>query len=165
MIIGENSATQSANEIYSKLNQKYAKLDSIDKQDEAQQFDKNDYARSSKAENFDERDYQRVLNRFEKADADVRTHEQTHSASSSITSTPQYNYQVGPNGKLYAVGGHVKVDTSIPDDEKAAKAKLDEISQAASAPNSLSSADADISRTASLNKMLIETLKGDDNAS
>lgn len=165
MIVGQNITTQSASEIYSQLNQKYAKLDSIDKQDEAQQYDTNDYFRSAKSENYDERDYQRVLNRFEKSDQEIRTHEQTHSASSSVTSTPQYNYQQGPDGKLYAVGGHVKIDTSIPDDEKAAQAKLNEISDAASSPNSLSSADANISRTANLNKILLQTLQGDENAS
>ena len=164
MVIGENITTQSANEIYSKLNQNYAKLDSIDKQEEAQKYDTNEYSRSSKSENYDERDYQRVLNRFKKSDQEIRTHEQTHSAASNVASTPKYDYQVGPDGKLYATGGEVRLDTSIPDDEKAAQSKLDELQKASSAPNNLSSADAQISRTASLNKMLLQ-LQGDENAS
>ena len=163
MIIGENTAIQSANEIYSKMNQNYAKLDSIDRQEEAQQFDKDDYFRSSKSENFDREDYERVVKRFEDADTQIRTHEQTHSATSNIVSTPQYDYQTGPDGKLYATGGEVRVDTSIPKDEKAAQAKLDEIEDTSSAPNNLSSADAQISRQAQLNKALIYA-QGDDNA-
>lgn len=164
MVIGENLYTQSANEIYTKLNQNYAKLDSIDKQEDAQKFDKDEYFRSSKSENFDQRDYERVVKRFEDADSQVRLHEQTHAASSNLTSTPKYDYQVGPDGKLYATGGEVRIDTSIPDDEKAAQVKLDEIEDTASAPNNLSSADAQISRQAQLNKALLQ-LKGDENAS
>ena len=162
MVIGENLHTQSANEIYSKLNQSYGKLDAVDRQEEAQAYDKDDYFRSSKSENFDERDYERVVKRFEEADSQTRLHEQTHSSASNITSTPQYDYQVGPDGKLYATGGEVRVDTSIPKDEQAAQAKLDEIEDTASAPNNLSSADAQISRQAQLNKALLQ-LQGDEN--
>jgi hypothetical protein len=62
---------------------------------------------------------------------------------------------MGPDGKLYATGGHVRLDTSIPKDEDAAQAKLSQIQSAATAANELSGADAQIARTASLNKMLL----------
>lgn len=62
---------------------------------------------------------------------------------------------MGPDGKLYATGGHVRLDTSIPKDEASAIAKLDRLQKASTAPDGLSSADASIARTANLNKMLL----------
>lgn len=162
MFVGSN--LQSANEIYSKLNQNYAKLDSLEKDDVVEKFNKDDYNRVSSNENYDEKDYERVLSRYKQSDAQIRQHEQSH-ASSSIASTPDYDYQVGPDGKLYATGGEVRIDTSIPNDEKAAAFKLDQMQDSSSAPNELSSADAQISRTANLNKLLLQSLQGEENAS
>lgn len=154
----------SKNNIYAKLGQNYSKLASLDKQDAVEKFNKDDASRVTSSENYDEKDYERVLDKFEASDANIRSHEQSH-ASSIHASTPQYNYQQGPDGKLYAVGGNVRMDTSIPKDPAQAAAKMDNLSQAAGAPHDLSAADAQISRTANLNKMLLLSIQGDQNAS
>jgi hypothetical protein len=154
----------SRNEIYNKLGQNYSKLASLDKQDAVEKFNKDDASRISSNENYDEKDYERVLDKFEATDARTHTHEQTH-ASSVHASTPDYTYQQGPDGKLYALGGSVRMDTSVPKDEAAAAAKMENLSQASTAPHDLSAADAQISRTASLNKMLLLSIQGEENAS
>lgn len=163
MFVG--NSFQTANEIYSKLNQNYAKLDSLEKGDAVEKFNKDDYSRVTSNENYDEKDYERVLSRYKESDAQIRQHEQAHAAASPYASTPDYSYSVGPDGKLYATGGEVRVDTSMPKDKEAAAHKLDELDQLSSAPNDLSAADAQISRTANLNKMLLQSLQGEDNAS
>lgn len=68
---------------------------------------------------------------------------------------------MGPDGKLYATGGNVRLDTSLPKDEGAALAKLNELQKASSSPSGLSGADAQIARTANLNKMLILSKQGE----
>lgn len=143
MILGENTLTQSASDIYTKLNQNYEKLDSIDRQEHAQEFNTNDYFRSGKSENYDERDYQKVLNKFEKSDENIKAYEEVNSAKAEA----------------------VKNNTVIPNDEKESQATSNESSDASNSSNSLNAAGADISRTANLNKMLLETIIGDENAS
>lgn len=65
---------------------------------------------------------------------------------------------MGPDGKLYATGGHVRFDTSMPSNPVEAKLKLDELQKASSAPEGLSGADSSIAITANLNKMLLSSL-------
>lgn len=64
---------------------------------------------------------------------------------------------------MYATGGYVTLNVSIPKDESAAIAKLNEMQKASSSPSGLSGADASISQVANLNKMLILSQKGDEN--
>ncbi|WP_419769749.1 MAG: putative metalloprotease CJM1_0395 family protein [Candidatus Marinarcus sp.] len=156
---------QSSSAIYAKLAEKYAQLAKIDAEEQKSSYDKVDSIEASGVpKNLDANDYQRVLQKFKNSDSQVRAHEQAHASSgAATTSAIQYNYQTGPDGKLYAVGGSVRLETSIPKDEKAAAFKLNQLQNAASAPNNLSGADAQIARTAVLNKMLLQ-LKGDSNA-
>lgn len=154
----------SINQLYSKLSEKYAQLAKVNQQEKLESVQKKDHFDvSGTPENYDEQDFKRVLEKFKKTDANIRSHEQVHATIGATTSPISYVYQQGPDGKMYAVGGHVKLDVSLPDDPKAASYKLDQIKKAASAPGDMSSADASISTQASLNKMLLE-LKGEDNA-
>ena len=146
---------QSASAIHQQIAIKKSELSAIDKKEEQKSlFEKNDTVNITNSE-VDENDYQRVLEKFKALDAKTRAHEQQHAAAGDTKGAISYNYQVGPDGKLYATGGHVKLDTSIPNDPEAALAKLEKLSNAAGAPSELSSADAAISRAANLNKMLI----------
>jgi len=146
---------QSASAINQQIAIKKSELSAIDKKEEQKSlFEKNDTVNITNSE-VDENDYQRVLEKFKALDAKTRAHEQQHAAAGDTKGAISYNYQVGPDGKLYATGGHVKLDTSIPNDPEAALAKLEKLSNAAGAPSELSSADAAISRAANLNKMLI----------
>lgn len=150
-----DSSSLSTSSIYQQIATKKAKLASIDKKEEEKSlFEKNDTVDLT-SKSYDENDYQRVLEKFKNLDAQTRAHEQQHASLGDTKGAISYNYQTGPDGKLYATGGHVRLDTSLPQDEEAALAKLDKLANAASAPSELSGADAAISRAASLNKMLL----------
>lgn len=153
-----------SSDVYAQLAQKFAELDKIDQEEKKASFEKVDSIESSGIpNNYDEQDYLRVLEKFKQRDSQVQSHEQAHASNTTTTAPISYTYQVGPDGKLYATGGHVRLDTSIPQDEKAASYKLSQLQKAASANSDLSSADAQIARTANLNKMLILS-QGENNA-
>src|SRR5712692_3393491 len=59
-------------------------------------------------------------------DRHVRSHEQAHLAAAGqyARGGPSYQYQTGPDGKQYAIGGEVSIDTSpIPGDPAATAQK------------------------------------------
>ena len=146
--------SQSVSTLYAQLAQKQAQLANIDKED-MQKSTADAYDKTSSLSKYDEQDYQRVLSKFKKLDGETKTHEQLHASNAPTTTAINYNYQVGPDGKLYATGGHVRFDTSIPEDPNDADLKLQQLQSAASAPNQLSSADAQIARVANLNRFLL----------
>lgn len=153
----------SASTIYAQLAQKKSELASIDKKE----FEKSAFEKKDKVvlgeKNYDESDYSRVVEKFKSKDKEIRNHEQIHANLGKSSSPINYNYQMGPDGKLYAMGGYVKLDVSMPTDPKAAMAKIEQIKKASSSPNDLSTADLGIAQTANLNKMLLLSLKGDEN--
>ncbi|MDP6361252.1 MAG: putative metalloprotease CJM1_0395 family protein [Planctomycetota bacterium] len=94
---------------------------------------------------------QQELEKLKARDAEVRKHENDHHrrAGRYARSTPQYEYQRGPDGKQYAVGGHVKIDVSpVPDDPKATIEKMKVIKEAAEAPEKPSAQDKTVARKA-----------------
>jgi hypothetical protein len=85
-----------------------------------------------------------VVTKLQARDADVRAHEQAHIAAGGalITSGVAYTYEQGPDGRMYAVGGDVSIDTSaVAGDPKATLAKALQIEAAALAPADPSSQD------------------------
>lgn len=76
-------------------------------------------------------------------DREVRAHEQTHaSIGGQYASAPSYTYERGPDGRMYAVEGEVKIDTSpIPNDPEATLEKAEVIQRAALSVAEPSSAD------------------------
>jgi len=77
-------------------------------------------------------------------DREVRAHEQAHlvAAGQYAVGGPSYQYETGPDGKRYAVGGEVRLDTSgIPDNPEATMRKMEQIQRAALAPRDPSSQD------------------------
>ncbi len=77
-------------------------------------------------------------------DQEVRSHERAHAAAAGSLSkgAPSFEFQRGPNGQLYAVGGEVQIDTSgVPGDPEATLAKAQQIQQAALAPSQPSAQD------------------------
>lgn len=76
-------------------------------------------------------------------DREVRAHEQTHaSIGGQYASAPSYTYERGPDGRMYAVSGEVKIDTSpIPNDPQATLEKAEIIQRAALSVAEPSSAD------------------------
>jgi hypothetical protein len=164
MIIGSGHITES--EIRIKLYDKYAQLGNLDQKElrESQiQKTQQDYFDSETiAGKYDKNDYERVLEKFKSMDANVKAHEQTHASLTGTTAPIQYNYQMGPDGKMYATGGSVRLDTSIPSDPKAAMAKMDELKKSATSSGSdMSSADSSIAIQANLMKMKLQIQEED----
>ncbi len=87
---------------------------------------------------------------LEERDADVKRHEQAHfQAGGKYASPPKYEYQTGPDGKRYAVGGSVDIDMSeVPDDPQATLEKARVIKRAALAPEDPSAQDRKVARQA-----------------
>ena len=77
------------------------------------------------------------------ADREVRAHEQAHMAAGGnlVRSGANFEYTVGPDGKRYAVGGEVTIDTSEEKDPDATLRKAGRIRQAAMAPAKPSAQD------------------------
>lgn len=98
---------------------------------------------------------QRVLRELKARDREVRAHENAHKTAGSglVVSGPNYTYQTGPDGKRYAIGGDVKLDTSkIPNDPEATMKKADKIRRAALAPSEPSAQDLKVARQANVMK-------------
>ena len=94
---------------------------------------------------------QRLLDKLKATDARVRTHEEAHMAAggSLVRGGPNYQYQKGPDGKAYAVGGEVSVDTSpVSGDPAATIRKAEQIKRAALAPADPSGQDRSVASEA-----------------
>ncbi|GIX36186.1 MAG: hypothetical protein KatS3mg126_1965 [Lysobacteraceae bacterium] len=80
---------------------------------------------------------QAELARLAARDREVRAHEQAHLAAGGplVTRGPSYTYRTGPDGRRYAVGGEVGIDTSpVRGDPQATLDKAQRIRAAALAP-------------------------------
>jgi len=80
---------------------------------------------------------QSQVDALKKRDADVRQHEAAHLAAAGglARGGASYDFQTGPDGRQYAVGGHVDIDTSpVKGDPHATLAKAQTIARAALAP-------------------------------
>jgi len=91
------------------------------------------------------------VNELKAIDQKVRAHEQAHlSAASGLSaSSPSYSYTRGPDGKNYAVGGEVNIDTgAISDDPQATINKMRAVQSAALAPSDPSAQDRAVAQAA-----------------
>ncbi len=86
---------------------------------------------------------QRKLDELKKRDAEVRAHEQAHAnTGGDLAASPSYEFQLGPDGRQYAVGGEVNIDLAmVPGDPQATIVKMQKVRAAALAPADPSSAD------------------------
>jgi hypothetical protein len=85
-----------------------------------------------------------VVSKLQARDLEVRAHEAAHVAAggSYVKGAATFSYQRGPDGKSYAVGGEVQIDTSpVPGNPEATIAKMSIIKAAALAPAEPSGAD------------------------
>ncbi|WP_295509140.1 putative metalloprotease CJM1_0395 family protein [uncultured Pseudoalteromonas sp.] len=83
-------------------------------------------------------------------DTEVRIHEQAHATvGGQYAGSPSYEYQRGPDGTNYAVGGEVQIDVAeIKGDPQATIEKMQTVRAAALAPQEPSSADRSIAADA-----------------
>ena len=91
-----------------------------------------------------------LISQLAQRDKEVRAHELAHaSTGGSATGSPSYSFEVGPDGKKYAVSGEVSVDLStIPGDPQATISKMQKVHAAALAPASPSSQDTQVAASA-----------------
>ena len=103
-------------------------------------------------------------------DTEVRIHEQAHATvGGQYAGSPSYEYQRGPDGTNYAVGGEVQIDVAeIKGDPKATIEKMQTVRAAALAPQEPSSADRSIAADATQKLMAAQaelaSQSADDNA-
>ncbi|WP_286270921.1 putative metalloprotease CJM1_0395 family protein [Thalassotalea hakodatensis] len=93
---------------------------------------------------------QQLIRELQNRDKEVRSHEQAHAtAGGAYTGAPSYSFEVGPDGKKYAVEGEVSVDLSpIKGDPQATIAKLQKVYNAALAPANPSIQDSRVANKA-----------------
>ena len=93
---------------------------------------------------------QRVVDQLRSRDREVRDHEQAHKrVGGPYASAPTYTYQIGPDGRRYAIGGQVLIDASpVPEDPEATIAKMLIVKAAALTPAEPSSADRNVAAAA-----------------
>jgi hypothetical protein len=85
---------------------------------------------------------QKEIQTLKRRDTEVRIHEQAHAAvGGQYAGAPSYEYETGPNGKRYAVGGEVSIDVSVEKDPEDTISKMQIVRAAALAPAEPSSQD------------------------
>jgi hypothetical protein len=87
---------------------------------------------------------------LKKRDQEVKAHEQAHMAAGSgvVIGGANYEYQRGPDGKMYAVGGEVKIDTSRENSPAQTISKMQQVKRAALAPAQPSAQDRSVAARA-----------------
>lgn len=98
---------------------------------------------------------QKEVEKLKKRDAEVKAHEMAHmAAGGQYAGVASFEYETGPNGVKYAVGGEVPIDVSeVPGDPQATITKMGVVKKAALAPASPSAADRSIAASASMKEM------------
>ena len=83
------------------------------------------------------------LRELQKRDQEVRAHERAHktAAGSLARGSATYTYQIGPDGRRYAIGGEVHIDVSPGSTPEESLEKARRIRSAASAPSEPSAQD------------------------
>ena len=100
---------------------------------------------------------QEKVKKLKERDTEVRKHEAAHKAAAGpyAKGGSKFEFERGPDGQSYAVGGEVQIDVSkIADDPEATIKKAQTIKRAANAPADPSSQDQQVA--ASANKMEVE---------
>ena len=113
------------------------------------------------------------LRSLAQTDREVRAHEAAHKAAAGqyARSGAKLEYERGPDGRLYATGGEVDIDTSVPDDPQEALLKAQTILRAALAPANPSAQDRAVAAEAAQMandaraKILSERTEGEDKQS
>ncbi len=93
----------------------------------------------------------RQIEKLKQRDREVRAHEQAHvlTGGSLVVAGPFYEFQEGPDGRQYAIGGDVQIDTSKEEDPEATLEKARRIRAAALAPSDPSAQDLKVAAQAS----------------
>jgi hypothetical protein len=117
--------------------------DSKDQHTEHQSTDSSQHDDNHDIEDAESQANEKIIRQLESRDKEVRIHERAHaSVGGSATGSPSYSFDIGPDGKQYAVSGEVSVDLStVPGDPQATIQKMQQVHAAALAPVSPSAQD------------------------
>ncbi len=94
---------------------------------------------------------QKEIQKLKQRDAEVRRHEAAHkgAAGPHAKGGPKFEFESGPNGRQYAVGGEVSIDTSeVVGNPNATIQKMQQVRRAALAPANPSAQDRAVAATA-----------------
>ncbi|NOT01695.1 MAG: hypothetical protein HOP29_13820 [Phycisphaerales bacterium] len=119
---------------------------------ESERVSSADGARGARGKSELTEEERREVEKLKERDAEVRRHESAHKAAagSAAKGGPQFEYATGPDGRRYATGGEVQIDTSeVPGDPQATIAKMQQVRRAAHAPAEPSSQDQRVAAEAS----------------
>lgn len=85
----------------------------------------------------------RLIRELQKRDQEVRAHERAHkmAAGELARGSISYTYQIGPDGRRYAIGGEVRIDASPGNTPEESLERARKIRAAASAPSAPSAQD------------------------
>lgn len=85
---------------------------------------------------------QQEIDELQRRDREVRTHENAHAAvGGQYAGSPNYEFESGPDGRQYAVGGEVSIDISEGNTPEETVRKMQQVRAAALAPAEPSPAD------------------------
>ena len=101
---------------------------------------------------------QNEVEKLKKRDQEVRTHENSHVVAGGqyIRGAVHFDFERGPDGKSYAVGGHVNIDVApVPNNPEATLKKMQVVKRAAMAPADPSGADHSVARKASMQEQKV----------
>lgn len=105
--------------------------------------DDNQQQQQNEAEQRQQQAEQQEIRELQSRDQEVRSHEQAHaSIGGRYAGAPNYSYELGPDGRQYAVAGEVQIDIApVAGDPQATIQKMQQVKAAALAPAEPSSAD------------------------
>jgi hypothetical protein len=109
-------------------------------------------AKGFKSQNELTDEERKKVQELKRTDQAVRAHEQTHKAVGGqyVRGGANYEYEKGPDGQMYAVGGEVKIDVSeVEGDPEATIQKMQVVRRAALAPQDPSPQDRRVAAEAS----------------
>jgi hypothetical protein len=96
-------------------------------------------------------DEKRVIKELQARDTEVKAHEAAHQASGGgMTGAASYTYQIGPDGKMYAIGGEVSINTPTPSSPQEALKIARQVAAAAMAAGEPSPQDFAVAASARL---------------
>lgn len=98
---------------------------------------------------------EKAVDELKARDREVRAHEQAHAnVGGQYAGAPSYQYQTGPDGRRYAVGGEVSIDASpVEGDPAATIQKMMIVERAALAPVEPSSQDRKVAAEAQARRL------------
>ncbi len=119
---------------------------------EASKSDKSEGTSKKKSASGEElnTEEEKEVEKLKQRDREVRTHEQAHVAAGGqyVRGGIKYEYQKGPDGRNYAVGGHVNIDVSEAETPERTIVKMQQVKRAALAPAEPSGADRSVAAVA-----------------